>query len=282
MTTEATAEPIQTFAEYKAERLAPPAPPVEPTPPPASAAEEKEAPAVEPEVAEEEAETPPPTKPKRSLEGRFSELTGRAKAAEARAAEAEARAAALEAKLAPPKAKDDEEPQASAYTDAFEYARDLSKWSTAKALKERDEAQAKAAVQQSWNSRLTATKAEIPDFDEVLSSASDIAVSDVVRDSLVESEVGPKILYHLAQNPDEAEKLNKLSPAAALRAIGRLEAKFEQAPAPAPAPKAPAPRAPQPVTPIRATAVADTKVNAAGEFEGSFAQYKALRAQGKI
>jgi len=287
MTTEdtPTATAPETFAEYKAARLAPPK--VEPPPVVAPAAGNE--PPDPTEGTPEDAPIGAPPKPKRGLEQRFSELTTRAKAAEARAAEAEARAAEIEARLAPKQAAPaDTEPAAASYTDAAEYARDLAKWSVAKALKERDAAQAAEAVQKSWAARLTAARAEIPDFDTALEEAGDVSISDVLRDAVVESDVGPRILHHFAVHPEEAQKMNQMTPAAALRAFGKLEARFEQqSPAGAATKAAPAAktlpvRAPEPVSPIRAAAGSDALVNAKGEFEGTFAQYKALRAKGKI
>jgi hypothetical protein len=66
--------------------------------------------------------------------------------------------------------------------------------------------QAKAAAEHSklidaWGQRVKAAKAEMPDFDDMISS-TDVTVSNEVRDAIFESDVGPRILYHLAENPD--------------------------------------------------------------------------------
>lgn len=61
----------------------------------------------------------------------------------------------------------------------------------------------------------------------------------------VESENGPAILYHLAQNRDVAERIAGLSPVAAAREVGRIEAKLEK-PASAPAAKPAISKAPPP------------------------------------
>ncbi len=67
-----------------------------------------------------------------------------------------------------------------------------------------------------------------------------------------ESEKGPDLLYHLAKNRDAAERIAGLSPVAAAREIGRLEAMFEK-PVPAPAPKPAISKAPPPPPKIEAT-----------------------------
>lgn len=95
----------------------------------------------------------------------------------------------------------------------------------AEAEKQAQAAQARTA--ETWAKRAAAAKAEMPDFDEVVSS-SDIQFKDPnVLKAISESEFGPKIAYYLASNPDEAEDIAELTGAAAIRAIGRLEAKLE-------------------------------------------------------
>jgi hypothetical protein len=45
-------------------------------------------------------------------------------------------------------------------------------------------------------------------------------------EAIKESDIGPKIAYYLAMNPDEAATIAGLSGVSAIRAIGRLEAKI--------------------------------------------------------
>lgn len=291
----------ENLAEFNATRLRIPVEPVQDakvikeTPkaedPPATAAADPK--------AVEEAEDPP-AKPKGNpkIQERFSELTARAKAAEERAEAAERKAREAEAKTAPkpvePIADPDigPEPKAEDYAnDPFKFARDLAKWTTEKALKDRDANERKAAqqreaakVQDAWTRRVEAVKEELPDFAAMIAS-SQVAVSNEVRDAIMESELGPKILYHFAEHPEAAEKLAAMTVSAALRELGRLEAKLEkpaaEAPAAAPPPPALKPKAPV-MTPITARTVPDVPVNSAGEFIGTYEEYKALRAAGKL
>jgi hypothetical protein len=205
----------------------------------------------EPEV-EAEAESEPEAekeateerKPNPKLEKRFSELTKQREAArqeaqrEREAREAlEARLAALEQSSQPQKAsvEPEDEPQPHQFSDAFEYAKALAEFTAEKALRERDkqEADRKANEQRQqvlteWAKRVESAKAELPDFDDMVAS-SDVVVTDPIRDAILESDVGPQILYHLAENPEIAEKLANQSVASALRQLGKLEAKFEKA-----------------------------------------------------
>lgn len=237
-------------------------------------------PAEAPAPAEEGTPAPAaePAKKNNGIETRFSELTKQRDAERTRAEAAERRASEAEAKLNPPKPADDAtiKPKPADFTDAFEYAEKLAEWSASEALRKRDvelkkEASDRSAreVRDTWVKRATAVEAEHPDYREVL-AASDLKVSDQVRDALMESDHGPRILYALAQDPELVERIGKMTVTGALRAIGRLEAKFESA-APAPAASGaptppPRPKLPEPITPIRAVT---------GEPADSDAKYKA-------
>ena len=105
-------------------------------------------------------------------------------------------------------------------------------------------------------------------------------VSDQVRDAIIESDVGPKILYHLAENPEIAEALSKKSVTAALREIGRLEARFDVK---EPSKTVQKTRAPAPIQPLRASSSAsDVGVGSDGEFHGTASQWREARRAGKI
>jgi len=159
-----------------------------------------------------------------------------------------------------------------------------------KAEAERKEQEQRQSVIKSWNERLETVKADLPDYDEMIASASDITVNDAIRDAMLESEQGPRILYHLAENPELAEKLNTLSTVSALREIGKLEAKFEASETPKDAkteaetkPSIARSKAPAPISPIKtSSAVADVGVGSDGEFHGTYQQWRESRKAGKI
>lgn len=98
--------------------------------------------------------------------------------------------------------------------------------------RERAEAdkQAQTAQQHSvenWNKRVQLATAELPDFADVVSS-SDVRFNEpAVLQAIQESDIGPKIAYYLASNPDEADEIAKMRGSSAIRAIGRIEAKLE-------------------------------------------------------
>jgi len=250
----------------------------------------------EPKEAEKEANQEGERKPPK-LEKRFSEITKQREEARQEAqrerqarVELEQRLAALEQQRQPQQQSYvDQEPQPSQFADAFEYAKALAEFSTEKALAERDrqvaqarEQEAQQKIIQSWAQKVQDAKAELPDFDDLV-AASDVVVNNAVRDAILESDVGPKILYHLAENNDLAKKIASLNPNAALREIGKLEAKFEvktETKQTAPVVRS---KAPAPIQPIRGgQGQPDVPMSANGEWHGSYQAWKLARKAGKI
>jgi len=232
------------------------------------------------------------------LEKRFSELTKQREAArqdaerERQAREAlEARLQELESKANPQKSDEpDPKPDPAQFNDALEYAEALAEWTADKKMRERDQAELarkaqeeQSRMRQKFQERLEQAKKELPDYEEMIAS-SDVAVSQPVTDAIIESDVGPQVLYYLAENPDFARGLAEKSIMAQLRAIGRLEAKFEKTETPkVKEPVAKKSNAPAPISPLKAGGnPADTGLDSNREFHGTYAQWKAARAAGKI
>jgi len=247
----------------------------------------------EPVIEEKEQEEKPKANPK--LERRFSEITKQREEArkeaqqERQAREAlEARLAALERQPAPQAPKVDEEPQPSQFNDAFEYAKALAEYTADKRIgemrkqdAEAKEAQERQKVIDQWANKVQQAKASLPDFDDIVAS-SDVVVNDDIRDAILESDVGPQILYHLAENDDVAKKIAGLSPKQALREIGKLEARFEvkeTKPETAPITRS---KAPAPIQPLRGSSPADVPLSTNGEWHGTFQAWKEARKAGKI
>jgi hypothetical protein len=289
----------ENLAEYNADKLglaseeSPTAATVEETPVEPAADKGQS----EPKLADDEATGTDEKKQNPKLEKRFSELTKARKEAEAQVAEErkareslEARLAALEGNRAPTQdSESNRKPTPDDFKDAFEYAEALADWSAEQALARREqevkqkEVEAKReTVIQTWQQKLEATKAELPDY-EVMVASSDVKVNDTVRDAILESDVGPRILYELASDDELAEKLTGLTTAGALKLIGKLEAQFEKTEEPVKAEKktvAAKSKAPEPIRPLRSTSgVADVGMDG---NDMSYQQWKAARQAGKI
>ena len=246
---------------------------------------------------EEDAKPTEERKQNPKIEKRFSEITKQRELARQEAAQERAAREKLEAEVAelrkqgkPQEAKPvDAKPQPSQFTDAFEYAEALADWSTEQALVRRDKEDAerradaeRQKVISSWAAKVAAAKADIPDFDDMVAS-SGVAVSDPIRDAILESDAGPQILYYLAKDDDAAKRITSMSPNAALREIGRLEARFEKQTQNEPSEPVVRTKAKPPINPIRsANSSMEASVDSNGQFHGSYQAWKAQRKAGKI
>lgn len=138
-------------------------------------------------------------------------------------------------------------------------SRGLSK--TAEQHAERFTKQAQTAAAETYNQRATETAARIPDFVEVVSK-SNVPMSPALHEALMDSDRGPELVYHLAKNPAEAERLNSMSVRQMDREIGRLETTLGTKPAAPPPPAARTTGAPPPIKPgTPASAPANTDPN---------------------
>jgi hypothetical protein len=249
----------------------------------------------EPVEASEEATTTEDRKRNPKLEIRFEKITkqreeARAEAQKEREAREslEAKVRELESRNQPQKVEAAEEPRPEQFTDMYEYAKALTDYKVDQRLGEEkqkvEQAKAEAQRQQvinTWAKRVESAKAEMPDFEAMVGSA-DVVVSNEVRDAIFESDVGPQVLYHLAENPDIAEKLQGMTVTSALRTIGKLEAQFEKA-EPQTKTVVGKSKAPAPINPIRSAANGrDVNLTSDGNFHGSYQAWKAARLAGRI
>lgn len=129
-------------------------------------------------------------------------------------------------------------PNLADFTDYETYIEALTDWKTTQKVTEVVHNQRAVTVQErqraealelakGWASKQEDARKSIPDYDEVLGGAETV-VAPYVTDAILTSDRGPEVAYHLAKNPALAEKLNKLSPIAAAREIGRIEAALEK------------------------------------------------------
>jgi hypothetical protein len=134
----------------------------------------------------------------------------------------------------------DESKYQAALTD---YVRNLTK-AEAKAIFEQErQASAQETRVKSFKQREADFASEYEDYAEKVYDPT-LPLSATVVELIAESEIGPKVAYHLADNPDIARTLYTLSPTQAAREFGKLEAKLSSGPsrkvvstAPPPPPK---------------------------------------------
>jgi len=135
---------------------------------------------------------------------------------------------------------------------------------------EQRQAQMRQQAQQSeWQSRVQAYKAQAPDFESVLSDAEDIQLSPALQQAILEHEAGPRLAYELAKDRKTLERIARLSPASAIRELGKFEALNLNGDTKAPAIS----KAPPPISPVGTGSTKSTK----SPDEMDYQEYKRWR-----
>jgi hypothetical protein len=162
--------------------------------------------------------------------------------------EAQARAKMLEERLAALEQRPAAQPQAltsapgeptiDQYDNFDKYvaakAKFLAKQEIEQTLNERDkrtaaerEQTARATTAGEWQRRVEKATAEMPDFEDVVAS-SEVPMTEPMRSAIMESDAGPKLAYYLANNPDEAADIARMTPIRAISALGRIEERLSK------------------------------------------------------
>ena len=111
------------------------------------------------------------------------------------------------------------------------YFEDLADWKAEEKLRARAESDRKDSEKReaektraAWGKKLDAAHQAHPDLAELLED--DLPTSPAMAQAIMESDHGGELLYHLAKHPDECRRISELSPLAAARALGKIEAAF--------------------------------------------------------
>lgn len=203
---------------------------------------------------EPENEEPEAPKPKNRFQERINELTAKAREAERRAEEIEQRLKEYEESKAPKPETNDSGPTPDDKnedgTDKYplgefdpQYIRDLTKHTLAeeqKAVRQEQEAEkqrqkeeeVKQALSEEWQKKLAPAQERYPDFHEkgenldAVFESVDPSYTQYLATTIMSMDFGPDVLYYLANNTDEAERIISMGPTKATIALGRLESKF--------------------------------------------------------
>jgi hypothetical protein len=236
------------------------------------------------EPAPKEGEQPPPRK--KSVQERINEVTRARREAERRAEKAERELAQLRAtQQQPPPKKEEQPPKEPAAgeedpnapkPDDYEYGeldsryiRALASYEANKVFNEqrqkdeqsrqtREQEDRQVAAREAFEEMIDAGAKKHEDFYQrvvIDSEEGKWPLSETLGELLLGSDVGDDIAYHLATNPEEADRVYRSSPVEQARYFGRMEAKFSAGQAAAtgdtgkPAPKTP--KAPAPIESAR-------------------------------
>lgn len=162
---------------------------------------------------------------------------------------------ALEDKGKPePKPQTEEKPKVDQFQSYEEYLEALADWKAEQKFTEREKKREQETRQErasrefnelrsTFAQRAEQAAEKYEDFEEVAFSP-DVPVSEAMVPAILSSEHGPDLMYYLGQNPKEAARIARLSPIAAARELGKLEAKLSEPPAKRPS------KAPEPINPV--------------------------------
>jgi hypothetical protein len=90
-----------------------------------------------------------------------------------------------------------------------------------------------------------------PNFDAIVEAGKDLPLTRPMQDAVLNSDAGPALMFYLCQNPEECDQLAQMHPMAAIKEMGKLEARLETAQSTGPVSMAkPITRAPRPIKPV--------------------------------
>lgn len=127
--------------------------------------------------------------------------------------------------------------------------------------------------QKTYLERVKAFSETNDDFQEVLTSSAS-PMTPVMQEAILDSEVGPALVYELAKNPEEAKRIAELPPIAAAREMGRLEVRLSRDASTKTETKQ-LTKAPKPLEPLGKSSSTASKSIADPNI--SFAEYEELR-----
>ena len=193
-----------------------------------------------------------------------------------------ARLAELEKKISQPKPEqkiekkvDDGRPKLEDFEDQASYIEAVADWKLEQKEKQKAEAASKDKERSEFESKVKSfsDKAKefgksVDDYEDTILDVDHIPLSRDFESALLDSEIGPQVLYELAKNPAEFAKVNSMPRSSIDRMIGRLEEKLTQTKTT---------KAPPPPKPVGAKGSGSLKK----PEDMDFAEYKKWRASQK-
>ncbi len=182
---------------------------------------------------------------------------------------------------------DDGRPKPEDFETHLEFVEKLTDWKLdqreqakiANDHKAKFEADQKARVK-SHLDRVQAFKEKTADYEEVVTSVDDVRTPPALESLILESENSAALIYELASNRKEFERICQLSPLALAREIGRVESRIASntSSEPKPEPKKQT-KAPPPIAPVSSKGGSVAKSIHDIAAQGSQAEYEAARAK---
>lgn len=139
-------------------------------------------------------------------------------------------------------------PKAVPPADQFEspeaYAEALAVQKAEQLLAQREAQKRQAEVLEAYHDKVEAAMDKYDDFEQVAHNPK-LPITDVMAETIRNSDVGPDVAYYLGSNPQDAARIARLSPFLQAKEIGKIEAKLAANP-----PTKRTTKAPSPITPV--------------------------------
>lgn len=124
-------------------------------------------------------------------------------------------------------------PKAESFESRDEYMEALADWKVDQKLKAAESSRRESEVKSAYQKKVTtfsekreAFAEKHDDFHELLEAVDDIPMSLTVQEVILSSDNGPELMYELAKNRKEYERISALPSIAAARELGKFEAKI--------------------------------------------------------
>lgn len=185
------------------------------------------------------------------------------------------------------KSVDEGEPDPNDYETNAAYIKDLVKYNAKqekleieKAKKEDEKTSTYKKQLDTHLGRVNEFKKSMPDYDDVISEFledhGDIKFSEAIEETLLTSDLSAEIVYHLAKNKPELDRINSLSPVAAARELGKLELKLSKESVSEQIEEKKTSKAPTPISPVKGKSGSGLE-KSVYDNDIPFKEYEALR-----
>lgn len=174
-------------------------------------------------------------------------------------------------------------PKADDFDSHDQYIDALTDWKVEKKLSARDVQQRETAVKSEFEKQVNTHLERVEkfaknhsDFHELMEDVDDVPMSLTVREVILGSEDGPKLMYELAKNKEEYKRICNLPAIAAARELGKFEAKvISSSDSPKESKELKTTKAPKPISPVGSKSSNGSNKS---PDEMSYQEYKTWRA----
>lgn len=179
----------------------------------------------------------------------------------------------------------DDKPKAENFDSHEEYVEALTEWKLDQREKAKEAKQKQTQAKTEYETQVKTFQDKVKsfaekhdDFNDLMDDVDDITMSIAVQEGILSSELGPELMYELAKNRSEYERICKLSPMAAVRELGKIEARISKPSESETKTEIKVPKAPKPLTPVGAKSGGSVKKTI---FDPNISQkeYERIRAE---